>query len=343
VNDAEKSGERKQEAQASDANVTQPPTAPPQEPPAGSDTGGASGNPQPSQPILVRLVGGDDLEPFEEQTLALARESLVISKRTFRIAILGFLAAVAAATFVGVQVFEMTKQTQIFASQSESASANGLLDGMNTRKQLDIAEKQAKAAQDSVKAIQRQTIQQERPWIAADVAIVPPLVFDGQGADAGINVTLTNKGHSAALYTSVWSSLVVDGVDDWMGEQKRLCGIPKLPVNKKSDYGYLIFPGQSPIVEYQPVRASADTVNKGVQKGIDSGWFNREGKVALHIVVCVDYLDTFDARHHQTRGLFMLAYPEKRGNVEIGKGAFDTHTSYTRLSLTPIGHGASAD
>src|SRR5207245_9640323 len=102
------------------------------------------------------------------------------------------------------------------------------------------------------------------------------------------------------LYTSVWTALVVDGVDNWMAEQKRLCGIPKLPVNKSSDYGHLIFPDQSPVVEFQPVIAGADKVKKGVQKGIDSGWFNGDGRIGLHIVVCVDYLDTCDGTQHET-------------------------------------------
>jgi len=165
VDERQKPDQGEQKTKAPNANVGQPATSPPQQPPATPNTGGTRDDPQPPQPILVRLVGGDDLEPFEVQTLAIAGESLAISRRTYWIAIFGFLAAFAAAVFVGTQVFEMTRQTIIMASQSESAAAGAAIGELNTRRQLDIAQQQAKAAQDSVKAIQRQMRQDQRPWI----------------------------------------------------------------------------------------------------------------------------------------------------------------------------------
>jgi len=101
------------------------------------------------------LVGGEDLEPFEEQTLALARENFAMSRRTYRIAILGFIAAAAAAVFVGTQVKIMSVQTQILASQSESAAGGAAIGELNTRKQLAIAQQQAQAAQDNVAVVRR--------------------------------------------------------------------------------------------------------------------------------------------------------------------------------------------
>ena len=153
--------ERNQESKATDTSVTQPATTA-QKPAAKTD---ASGDPQPPQPILVQLVGGDDLEPFEERTLALTRDSLETSRRTHRVAVFGFWAAVAAATFVGIQVKEMSYQTQIMGSQSESAAAGAALGELNTRKQLAIAQKQARAAQDGVTAVQSQTQADQRAWV----------------------------------------------------------------------------------------------------------------------------------------------------------------------------------
>ena len=43
------------------------------------------------EPILVRLVGGEELEPFEEQTIAIAKETLAISRRTYWVAVLASL------------------------------------------------------------------------------------------------------------------------------------------------------------------------------------------------------------------------------------------------------------
>lgn len=57
-----------------------------------------------ANPLFVQTVGGDELEPFEKQSLAISRESLDISRRTYYIAILAFIAAAAAAIFVYAQV-----------------------------------------------------------------------------------------------------------------------------------------------------------------------------------------------------------------------------------------------
>jgi hypothetical protein len=191
---SEKPGEGKQEAKATDTSVARPAT-PPQEPPALDGP--------PSQPLLVRLVRGDDLKPFEVQTLAIAKETLTISRRTYWISIFGFLAALAAACFVGVQVAEMSDQTQILASQSEGASAGALMDEMNTRKQLDIVQKQAKAAEESADAAKSQLIQTEKafmldqwPYMSeSKTELAEPIAADHE---IHVNITFKNIGKSPA-------------------------------------------------------------------------------------------------------------------------------------------------
>ncbi len=120
-----------------------------------------------AQPIFVRLVGGDDLKPFEQQSLRIAR-------KTYWVTFFGLLAAVAAAVFVGVQVSEMTRQTQILASQTEGANASSLMDEMNTRKQLFIAQKQMEALQDQVVTMRHNFNAEQRPfmWITNDNASI---------------------------------------------------------------------------------------------------------------------------------------------------------------------------
>jgi hypothetical protein len=118
-----------------------------------------------SKPLFVQEVGGDDLEPFEEQTIAISRETLIVSRRGYRIALYAFAAAALAAGFVFMQVKVMSYQTQIMASQSESAAAGAIENERNTRKQLVIAQQQAQAAQDSVGAIRKQMRQDQRAWI----------------------------------------------------------------------------------------------------------------------------------------------------------------------------------
>lgn len=338
--ESEKPGERKQETNPPDAKVAQPVTAPPQKPPATGDTRRTGDDPQPPQPLLVQLVGGDELEPFEVQTLAISRETLSISRRTYWIAIFGFLAALAAACFVGVQVGEMTDQTQILGSQSESAAAGAAIGELNIRKQLGIAQQQslaaqdqAKAAQKSVQAIEGQTFQSERPWIAVSIAPAPDFQYDVDRTIIMLKFTLTNVGHSLAKYTSVWTRLSMN--EKWPGDQKRICAIPKLKINSKSDYGYLLFPGQT-VTDTIPAAASPEDV----KRELATTPFQGGGVVSFDVVVCVDYESIIDSRHHQTRLVRGLGYPDPRG---LEMGAFAPNIRYSPIILSSRLHGDSAD
>jgi hypothetical protein len=179
---------------------------------------------EPAKPLLVQIVGGDALEPFEEQTLA-------ISRRTYWVAIFAFLAALAAAIFVGTQVKIMSYQTQIMASQSESAVASATQGARDTREQLRIAQQQAKTAQDSVKAIQRQTIQELRPWIKftmADPKITPTVSwYVHSGSPLTAPVMFINVGKTPAIRVEV-----IVGVDLIPRGQD-----PKLPVTYRHAHG----------------------------------------------------------------------------------------------------------
>lgn len=213
MTDEQQPDEHQKESQLSPSGVTQPSI----QPLAVSEQAGSNPASQQTQqgrdaahPAFVQIVGGDDLEPFEEQTLA-------ISRRTYWIAIFAFGAALAAAIFVGSQVKIMSYQTQIMASQTESASASSLMDGMNTKRQLDIAQQQAtsagiqaKAAQDSVKAIQRQMRVDQRPWIKLSANFATFAVKVGDTIKASTSFQETGK--TAAM--EIMAEWVIDLVDD---------------------------------------------------------------------------------------------------------------------------------
>lgn len=163
--DSDNTREVKQEPKIAGAAGTQPSALPPQQPPPTPHGAAAAGDPQPRRPLLVQLVARDELEPFEVQSLAIARESLAISRSSERIAIGAFAAAIIAAVFVYFQVKVMSYQTQVMGAQSESAAGSAAAGEWNTRKQLEIAQQQARAAQDSVAAINKQMRQDQRAWI----------------------------------------------------------------------------------------------------------------------------------------------------------------------------------
>jgi hypothetical protein len=140
---------------------------------------------------------------------------------------------------VGVQVYEMTKQTQIFASQSEGANAGALMDEMNTRRQLDIAQKQAKAAQDSVAAIRAQMRQDQRPLLKPGTSFTHKQLAVGETITG--SVTVENVGKTPATQMKgLWYIRIVQN-----GEKLRF----RYPMN--SSWGLTmgaIFPNDPPVV-----------------------------------------------------------------------------------------------
>lgn len=128
-----------------------------------------------------------------------------------KIAIIGVGLATITAALFWVQLYEMTKQTQILASQSEGANAGALMDEMNTRKQLDIAQVQAKAAQDSVRTMRQQMLLGQRPWVSITKA-APHQTFVFQvGQSIRWDIAYVNSGRSPAIRMAtdagVWHGL----------------------------------------------------------------------------------------------------------------------------------------
>lgn len=157
------------------------------------------------KPIRVEVIKDDDLSNFEKKTVSLGKYGLIV-------AVASLLAACAAAVFVYQQFKEMAAQTEFLSRAAKQARTDSANSSIAIAEQLKIAQQQAKAAQASVQAIQRQTIEQERPWVA--VGITPTAEFRYNAKEAPImqmDFTLTNIGHSVAEYVSIWNALVLDG------------------------------------------------------------------------------------------------------------------------------------
>lgn len=139
-------------------------------------------------------------------------EALDVSKGTYRLAKWGFWIALGGAVFVAVQVQEMGDQTIILGSQTISAAAGAAIGELNTRQQLSIAQMQAKAAQDSVEAIQRQTRIDQRPWIKINTIVdrVVSVDFAPTHALEG-NFNMTNIGKTPAK--NVYAKVVIRPVN----------------------------------------------------------------------------------------------------------------------------------
>lgn len=155
-------------------------------------------------PIPVRIVGEESLKPFEQQSIALSKEAVVISgsalaesKRTTRIALWAFGAAVVAAFFVWLQYREMNSQTIIAAAAFQKAVGDSIASDANVREQLGIAKNQVAALQGQLELIKQNFVADQRPWVSLQNINTP------NGVEVGSHVeffqNLVNFGKTPAL------------------------------------------------------------------------------------------------------------------------------------------------
>lgn len=198
--------EEKPSEQGKQASEQPPAVTPaPVQPSSVDDTRGklASEN-RPDEPkkprkLLVEVLRNGAHSEFEKQNVDLAQKTFDLNVRQAWLTICAILIAALGAAFVAIQIQEMTYNNQILASQSESAAAGGLFSDMNTRRQLDIATRQAQAAQDNVATIQQQMKMDERPWLefeegdgkitfTVDEAISLPVRFTNIGRTPALKI-----------------------------------------------------------------------------------------------------------------------------------------------------------
>jgi len=155
--------------------------------------------------ILVRIVGEDSLKPFEIESLRISGAALVESRKTTKVAVGAFLAAVVAAFFVWVQWREMNNQTIIAAAAFQKAMADSIASDASVKEQLRIAGEHSNAASalasaaraQSDQAIAANRLNQEamRGRIEFNKWVVEPGPVEGS---IRLVATWKNIGHSVA-------------------------------------------------------------------------------------------------------------------------------------------------
>jgi len=179
---------------------------------------------------------------------------------------------------------------------------------------------------------------EHRPWIAVNVEPSSPIVFDERGCVLMCKVTMTNVGRSVAKHVSLWTDFALLGIEDPIQIRDGLCNIMRQPQNESSDYGWLLFPGQSAI-EQRGLIASPERV----KKALDNKTFQGLNAIGLHLVGCVDYPSPMtQQKRHQTRFVYNVSFIDTTRGAAIG--AFDpSQKTYQPIVLLPTMHGASAD
>jgi hypothetical protein len=284
--------------------ITQPV---PDYPILGKDKPGASNqdnskkDENPSVQIGMRTIRNteEELELFERESLKISKEMLKISRFTYRVAIFAFLAAAAAAIFIGIQMKIMSDQTQILASQSESASAGGLMDGMNTRRQLDIGERQADALQDqvtataqatqeSVSAIRRQMRQDQRAWMEVSFTKPAHPTEIGIGVPLAYPLRIRDTGKTAAIHVKAYLQLEI--------VPRYHC--PKMLYSRFNTNAGLLYPdmpldGDAMTYDLSPGNSPVQPVPLNKQEFLCL----RDAKCFVIFFADVRYLDIFGVKH----------------------------------------------
>jgi len=212
-----------------------------------------------------------------------------------KIAIIGIgLATITAALFY-VQLNEMTKQTQIFASQTESAVASATQGERDTRTQLRIAQQQATAAQDSVKAIQRQMRQDQRAWIKP----TPGSVDFDIGKELTAPFTWANIGKTPGI--EVYGEVALDYLDksespQFFREGTHVREHPRTGIPAGS-----FFPTETatiPLIYVRPHPITSKAEKVIMTEKMNKDFWNGDSYVAIHGFI--RYKDVFGGRHYVT-------------------------------------------
>jgi hypothetical protein len=280
-------------------------------------------------PLSVRVIKDNELSSFERITVRYGYWGIVF-------AFVSLVIAIYAADCVFQQFKEMAAQTELLSRGATQARRDSAEASVTTTKQLQIAQEQVKAAEESVDAIAAQTVEDERPWVSMDVVAPSEFNFQlEQEPSITVKFTLTNGGHSVAKYVSVNMALVMDFRAQQA--QDRICAIPKARINAKSDYGYLLFPGGTVTDTISTAVTIEDT-----KRALGAHFFQGMNAIPLDLAFCVDYRSTLDTKHHQTRLIRGVAFRDAR-RAYIPFGAFEPGHIYENLVLLTHGHGDSAD
>jgi hypothetical protein len=183
----------------------------------------------PQESVVTRQQTGsqattDSGTRQQEQPAANVKKELsTFDRKIIRVTWVGVFVAATTGVILFLQFREAGKQTRVLSDQAKQAAADSVESGTRVERQLALSDKQASAAQDSVRAIQKQVqivrenfVEGERPFIW----IVGPQIPDHPlgmtivaGKKAEWNYNYTNYGKSPAIGVAVASQVVLSGRD----------------------------------------------------------------------------------------------------------------------------------
>src|ERR1700693_4923092 len=137
---------------------------------------------------MVDENNGPQNQQEPADVVAIVKDMSKFERAMLRLTAFGIVLAIATGAIFYAQLKWMAAQTQIMASQFEGAHAGGLMDEHNTRRQLGIAQEQAKAAQESVTAIRAQMRQDQRPLLKPGMSFAHKRLAVGETISGSVTI-----------------------------------------------------------------------------------------------------------------------------------------------------------
>lgn len=136
----------------------------------------------------------------------------------------------------------------------------------------------------------------DRPWVAVDVAIDSPLIYDGDSIRIGFDISPKNIGRSPAQNIFINPALkpVFMG-DDLRDLQKHIC--ENAQPAQEGLQTYLLFPGDH---YTQPFGLGISVEEINSHWGKKPTGMKIPDPIPLGLVGCIDYTYEASSRHHQT-------------------------------------------
>ncbi len=241
---------------------------------------------------------------------------------------------------------EQARKDAVFEAERQRVDAAAALDAQTKRadRANALADRSAKAAEETAKTAALQIEVSERPWIKVKPTLVSPLVFNspvqaGAVAGATVRLDLESTGNTVALNILAWTDILpLDAVGGYRGALKRRsewCDANRHP-KRQMLAGYYLFPNES-FIETHSVGTPMNRVLDVARDNVEG----LKGKIGFVLVGCVCYrtpIQAEDQPSHETLFMYFLGRTDR-----VGLNPYVEPSGSVDLQLVAMPDGFSAD
>ena len=160
-----------------------------------------------------------------------------------------------------------------------------------------LADRSAKAAEDTAKTAVLQVEVADRPWVSIEVNIIGPFTFDANGANLPTLVTLKNSGHSPAAGLWIDGELITKEPFDPVHERERFCNQVQAQELTNPRLTNTLFLGTDYRRQWT-FTSGRDNLDRLVK--------TRGGLIVPVLIICAVYHAAFVQTPHQSARIFWL-------------------------------------